>query len=113
MSNRYRKLSIVLLAVGMIVSLAACGKAEQRNPSDRESTSNTAVEPAQTDNAQNDTGSDAAVDQTVIRLAFGDTVMTAALDDSETSCDFLWQRGYILSGRADPHGADHLGFEPV
>ena len=89
MGNRYRKLSIVLLAVGMIVSLAACGKAEQRNPSDRESTSNIAVEPAQTDNAQNDSGSDEAVEQTVIRLAFGDTVMTAALDDSETSQDFI------------------------
>ena len=89
MSNRYRKLSIVLLAVGMIVSLAACGKAEQRNPSDRESTSNIAVEPAQTDNAQNDSGSDEAVEQTVIRLVFGDTVMTAALDDSETSQAFI------------------------
>ena len=89
MSNRYRMLTAVLLAVGMIASLAACSKAEHRNPSDRESTSNIAVESAQTDNAQNDSGSDEAVEQTVIRLVFGDTVMTAALDDSETSQAFI------------------------
>ena len=89
MSNRYRMLTAVLLAAGMIVSLAACGKAEQRDPSDRESTSNFVAEPAQTDNAQNDTGSEAVAEQTVIRLAFGDTVMTAALDDSETSRAFI------------------------
>lgn len=75
----------MLLAAGMIVSLAACGKAEQRDPSDRESTSNIVAEPAQTDNA----GSEAVAKQTVIRLAFGDTVMTAALDDSETSRAFI------------------------
>ena len=85
MSNRYRMLTAVLLAAGMIVSLAACGKAEQRDPSDRESTSNIVAEPAQTDNA----GSEAVAKQTVIRLAFGDTVMTAALDDSETSRAFI------------------------
>ena len=35
MSNRYRTLTIVLLAVGMIASLAACGNAEQMNTSDQ------------------------------------------------------------------------------
>ena len=35
MSNRYRTLAIMLLAVGMITSLAACGNAEQMNTSDQ------------------------------------------------------------------------------
>ena len=79
----------MLLAMGMIASLAACGNAERINSSDSENTSTVAAEPAQTDNAQNSTGGEAAAEQNVIKLAFGDTVMTAALDDSETSRAFI------------------------
>ena len=79
----------MLLAVGMIASLAACGNAERINSSDSENTSTVAAEPAQTDNVQNSTGGEAAAEQNVIKLAFGDTVMIAALDDSETSRAFI------------------------
>ena len=89
LNNRCRKLSAALLAAGMIVSLAACGKAERANTSAPESIPKSTMEPTQTENAQNDTGSEAVAEQTVIRLAFGDTVMTAALDDSETSRAFI------------------------
>lgn len=51
MSNRYKKLSIVLLAVGMIVSLAACGTVEQESSSTQEQLSETAVESAQIDSS--------------------------------------------------------------
>ena len=89
LNNRCRKLSAALLTAGMIVSLAACGKAERANTSAPESIPKSTMEPTQTENAQNDTGSEAVAEQTVIRLAFGDTVMTAALDDSETSRAFI------------------------
>ena len=89
MSNRYRLFTIVMLSVGMIASLAACGNAEQISPSVSENTSTVTAEPTQKDNAQNYTGGDAVSEQTVIRLAFGDTVMTAMLDDSETSQAFI------------------------
>ncbi len=79
----------MLLVVGMIASLAACGNAERINSSDSENTSTVAAEPAQTDNAQNSTGGKTAAEQNVIKLAFGDTVMTAVLDDSETSRAFI------------------------
>ena len=77
----------MLLAVGMIASLAACGNAEQANTP--ESTPKSTMEPIQTENAQNGTEGEALAEQTVIRLAFGDTVMSAVLDDSETSRAFI------------------------
>lgn len=155
----------MLLTAGMIASLAACGNAEQTNTP--ESTPKSTMEPIQTENARNGTEGEALAEQTVIRLAFGDTVMSAVLDGSETSRafikmlpltltmnryadreyyaalgelpkngaaiddfengdvtyytlyrrkiprDFLWQCGYVLSERPDPHGADHLRFESV
>ena len=76
LNNGYRKLSVVLLAAGMIVSLAACGNAERRKPSAPE-------------RALNVTGSETQAEQTEIALAFGDTVMTAVLDDNETSRAFI------------------------
>ena len=79
----------MLLAVGMISSLAACGNAEQISSFVSENTSTVTVEPTQKDNTQNDTGGDAVSEQTVIRLVFGDTFMTAMLDDSETSLAFI------------------------
>ena len=85
MSNRYRMLTAVLLAVGMIVFLAACGNTKQLYTSDPEST----MEPAQTDNAQNDMDNETMAEQTAIQLAFGYTVMTAVLDNSETSRAFI------------------------
>ena len=66
-------LAVVLLATGMIVSLAACGNAERRKPSA----------------PSNVTGSETQAEQTEIALAFGDTVMTAVLDDSETNRAFI------------------------
>ena len=79
----------MLLAVGMISSLAACGNAEQISSFVSKNTSTVTVGPTQKDNTQNDTGGDAVSEQTVIRLVFGDTVMTAMLDDSETSLAFM------------------------
>mgnify|MGYP004461336093 FL=1 len=89
MSNRYRMLTAVLLAVGMIASLAACGTVEQAGSSTQEQPSETAVEPAQIDTAESSSGNEADTEQTEIELSFGDTVMTAALDDSETSRAFI------------------------
>ncbi len=73
----------------MIASLAACGNAEQISSSVSENTPAVTVKPTQKDNTQNDTGGDAVSEQTVIRLVFGDTVMTAMIDDSETSRAFI------------------------
>ncbi len=89
MNNRYRMFTIVMLSVGMIASLAACGNAEQISSFVSENTSTVTVEHTQKDNTQNDTGCDAVSEQTVISLVFGDTVMTALLDDSETSLAFI------------------------
>ena len=89
MSNRYRKLSIVLLAVGMIISLAACGTVEQASSSMQEQSSETAVEPAQIDTAESSSSNETDTEQTEIELSFGATVMTAVLDDSETSRAFI------------------------
>ena len=89
MSNRYRKLSIVLLAVGMIASLAVCGTVERAGSSTQEQPSETAVESAQIDTAESSSSNEADTEQTEIELSFGDTVMTAALDDSETSRAFI------------------------
>lgn len=89
MSNRYRKLSIVLLAAGMIVSLAACGTVEQAGSSTQEQPSETAVESAQIDTAESSSSNEADTEQTEIELSFGDTVMTAVLDGSETSRAFI------------------------
>ena len=89
MSSRRRKLFETLIAAGMILSLAACGKAEQGKTSNLEGTSKSTMESTQTDKSKNSTGSKAQSEQTEIELAFGDTVMTAALDDSETSRAFI------------------------
>ena len=89
MSNRYRKLSIVLLAVGMIASLAACGTVEQAGSPTQEQSSETSVESAQIDTAESSPSNEADTEQTEIELSFGDTVMTAVLDDSETSRAFI------------------------
>lgn len=89
MSNRYRMLTAVLLAAGMIVSLAACGTVEQAGSSTQEQPSETAVESAQIDTAESSSSNEADTEQTEIELSFGDTVMTAALDDSETSRAFI------------------------
>ena len=90
MNNRYRKLSIVLLAVGMIASsLAACGTVEQESSSTQEQPSETAIESAQIDTAESSSNNEADTEQPEIELSFGDTVMTAVLDDSETSRAFI------------------------
>ena len=79
----------MLLAVGMIASLAACGTVEQASSSTQEHSSETAVEPAQIDTAESSSSNEADTEQTEIELSFGDTVMTAALDDNETSRAFI------------------------
>ena len=89
MNNRYRKLSIVLLAAGMIASLAACGTVEQESSSTQEQPSETAIESAQIDTAERSSNNEADTEQPEIELSFGDTVMTAVLDDSETSRAFI------------------------
>ena len=87
--NRYRKRSAALLAAGMIVSLAACGTVEQAGSSTQEQPSETAVESAQIDTAESSSSNEADTEQTEIELSFGDTVMTAVLDGSETSRAFI------------------------
>ena len=89
MRNRYRKRSAALLAAGMIVSLAACGTVEQAGSSTQEQPSETAVESAQIDTAESSSSNEADTEQTEIELSFGDTVMTAVLDGSETSRAFI------------------------
>ena len=64
----------MLLAVGMIASLASCGNAERINSSDSENTSTVAAEPAQTDNAQNSTGGESA--EVTIALSESEADMT-------------------------------------
>lgn len=87
--NRYRKRSAALLAAGMIVSLAACGTVEQAGSSTQEQPSETAVESAQIDTAESSSSNEADTEQTEIELSFGDTVVTAVLDGSETSRAFI------------------------
>ena len=89
MSNRRRKLFETMIAAGMILSLAACGKAEQGKTSNLEDISKSTMESTQTDKSKNSTDSKTQSEQTEIELAFGDTVMTAVLDDSETSRAFI------------------------
>ena len=79
----------MLLAAGMIASLAACGNAERAGSSTQEQPSETAVESAQIDTAESSSSNKTDTEQTEIELSFGDTVMTAALDDSETSRAFI------------------------
>ena len=79
----------MLLAAGMIVSLAACGTVEQESSSTQEQTSETAVESAQIDTAESSSSNETDTEQTEIELSFGDTVMTAVLDGSETSRAFI------------------------
>ena len=73
----------------MIVSLAACGTVEQTSSSTQEQSSETAVESAQIDTTESSSSNEADTEQTEIELSFGNTVMTAALDDSETSRAFI------------------------
>ena len=75
----------MLLAVGMIISLAACGTVEQASSSTQEQSSETAVEPAQIDTVESSSSNETDTGQTEIELSFGAAVMTAVLDDSETS----------------------------
>ena len=89
MSNRRRKLFETLIAAGMILSLAACSKVEQGKTSNLEDTSKSTMESTQTDKSKNSTDSKTQSEQTEIELAFGDTVMTAVLDDSKTSRAFI------------------------
>ncbi len=89
MSKIYIKLFVLLLSVGMIASLAVCGTVEQPSSSTQEQSSETAVESAQIDTAESSSSNEADTEQTEIELSFGDTVMTAMLDDSETSRAFI------------------------
>ena len=82
-------LTAVLLVVGMIASLAAYGTVEQASSSMQEQSSETAVESAQIDTAECSSSNEMDTEQTEIALSFGDIVMTAALDDSETSKAFI------------------------
>ena len=87
----------MLLAVGMIASLAACGNAGRINNSDSEDTSKSTMESTQTDKSKNSTDSKTQSEQTEIELAFGDTVMTAVLDNSETSRAFIRMLPFTLT----------------
>ena len=86
LNEQYKKLVTLLLTVGMIISLTACGRVKQENYSTIGKTADV-VETEQTDEIQNSPYSEAK--QTEIKLAFDDTTMTAVLDDSETSRAFI------------------------
>lgn len=87
----------MLLAVGMIASLASCGNAERINSSDSENTSTVAAEPAQTDNAQNSTGgestevtislSESEADMTDFDFSVFDNVEITGINVSELSAE--------------------------
>lgn len=111
MNSRNKKLFIALLAVGMATSLAACGTAKQESHAASEAiTESVAVESEQADITEDGSGnetkveitengsdSEAGAEQIEIEMAFGDTVMTAALDDSETSRAFIEMLPLTLS----------------
>ena len=86
LNEQYKKLVTLLLTVGMIISLTACGRVKQENSSTIGKTADV-VETEQTDEIQNSLYRE--VKQTEIKLAFDDTTMTAVLDDSETSRAFI------------------------
>ena len=88
MNNRRRKLLAALLAVGMATSLTACCVAELENASSPEKRSEIAVG-STADTAESTSGVETDAGQTEIKLLFGDTVMTALLDDSKTSRAFI------------------------
>ena len=88
LNNRRRKLLAALLAVGMATSLTACCVAELENASSPEKRSEIAVG-STADTAESTSGVETDAGQTEIKLLFGDTVMTALLDDSKTSRAFI------------------------
>ena len=83
MNNRYRTLAIMLLAVGMITSLAACGNEGRINNSDSEDTSKSTMESTQTDNDQNGTGGEA--DMTDFDFSVFNNVEIIGINVSELS----------------------------
>ena len=83
MSNRYKKLSIVLLAMGMIVSLTACGTVEQESSSTQEQLSETAVESAQIDSSL----SESETDMTDFDFSVFNNVEITGINTSELSAD--------------------------
>ena len=83
MSNRYKKLSIVLLAMGMIVSLTACGTVEQESSSTQEQPSETAVESAQIDSSL----SESETDMTDFDFSVFNNVEITGINTSELSTD--------------------------
>lgn len=89
MNKGYKKFFALLLAVGMVTSLAACGAAEQKTVTVLEETPESAVESGQTNPIENSSDNETKAEQTEIELSFGDTVMTATLDGSETSRAFI------------------------
>ena len=72
MSNRRRKLFETMIAAGMILSLAACGKAEQGKTSNLEDTSKSTMESTQTDKSKNSTNSKTQSEQTEIETDMTD-----------------------------------------
>ncbi len=87
LNNKFKTFTIVLLAVGMTASLAACGRAEQGNLPVQ--ASNITAYVAETENTINGISSGAELEETGIQLTFGNTIVTAVLDDSETSQAFI------------------------
>ena len=83
----------MLLAVGMIASLAACGNAEQGKTSNLEDTSKSTMESTQTDNDQNGTGGEA--DMTDFDFSVFNNVKITGINVSELSeeeQDVLYQQ---------------------
>ena len=81
MNNRYRKLSIVLLTAGMIVSLAACGTAQK----------SLSVQPpaenAKVDTAESDPDNETGVDEVDFDFSVFDNVAITGINTSELSAD--------------------------
>lgn len=81
MSNRYRMLAAVLLAVGMIASLAACGKA-QKSLSEQPSAEN-----AQVNTAKNDSGNETEVNEVDLDFSVFNNVEITGIDLSDLSAE--------------------------
>ena len=81
MSNRYRMLTAVLLAVGMIASLAACGTA-QKSLSEQPS-----VENAQVNTAESDSGNETEVNEVYFDFSVFNNVKITGINTSELSAD--------------------------
>lgn len=90
-NNEMKRICAGMIAVIMAISLAACGTDSTVNSTDnQEETSMSEAETPSSSDAESISSADTTVQTTTnITMTFGDTVITAMLDDSETSRAFI------------------------